>query len=65
MGHPDAEPKLIGRNIHVMLTPLPVNKRKPKFHEPDEHRAEHEPANDHDENGREPSSDSNPPPARV
>ena len=32
MGHPDAEPKLIGRNIHVMLTPLPVNKRKLKFH---------------------------------
>jgi translation initiation factor IF-3 len=31
MGHPDAEPKLIGRNIHVMLTPLPPNKRKPKF----------------------------------
>ncbi len=32
MGHPDADPKLIGRNIHVMLTPLPPNKRKPKFH---------------------------------
>ena len=32
MGHPDADPKLIGRNIHVMLTPLPVNKRKSKFH---------------------------------
>jgi translation initiation factor IF-3 len=32
MGHPDSEPKLIGRNIHVMLTPLPQNKRKPKFH---------------------------------
>lgn len=31
MGHPDAPPKLIGRNINVMLTPLPVNKRKPKF----------------------------------
>jgi len=31
MGHPDAEPKLIGRNINVMLTPLPVNKRKPKL----------------------------------
>ncbi|MGD1031037.1 MAG: translation initiation factor IF-3 [Opitutaceae bacterium] len=31
MGHPDAEPKLIGRNIHVMLTPLPPNKRKAKF----------------------------------
>jgi translation initiation factor IF-3 len=32
MGHPDNDPKLIGRNIHVMLTPLPPNKRKPKFH---------------------------------
>src|SRR3954465_8834475 len=31
MGHPDAEPKLIGRNIHVMLTPLPPNKRKPRY----------------------------------
>jgi translation initiation factor IF-3 len=31
MAHPDADPKLIGRNIHVMLTPLPANKRKPKF----------------------------------
>ena len=31
MGHPDADAKLIGRNIHVMLTPLPPNKRKPKF----------------------------------
>ena len=32
MGHPDADPKLIGRNIHVMLTPLPANKRKARFH---------------------------------
>jgi translation initiation factor IF-3 len=31
MGHPDSDPKLIGRNIHVMLTPLPVNKRKARF----------------------------------
>jgi translation initiation factor IF-3 len=31
MGHADAEAKLIGRNIQVMLTALPVNKRKPKF----------------------------------
>jgi translation initiation factor IF-3 len=31
MGVPDAPPKLIGRNIHVMLTPLAPNKRKPKF----------------------------------
>ncbi|MBI5767302.1 MAG: translation initiation factor IF-3 [Verrucomicrobia bacterium] len=36
MGNPDADPKLIGRNIHVMLTPLPVNKRKPKFLTPDD-----------------------------
>jgi translation initiation factor IF-3 len=32
MGHPDGPPKLTGRNIYVMLTPLPVNKRKLKFH---------------------------------
>jgi translation initiation factor IF-3 len=32
MGHPDSDPKLLGRNIHAMLTPLPVNKRKPKWH---------------------------------
>ena len=31
MGHPDSDPKLIGRNINVMLSPLPANKRKPKF----------------------------------
>lgn len=36
MANADAEPKLIGRNIHVMLTPLPANKRKPKFLVPDE-----------------------------
>jgi translation initiation factor IF-3 len=32
MGHPDAEPKLTGKQINVMLSPLPANKRKPKFH---------------------------------
>ena len=32
MGHPDGPPKLTGRNIYVMLSALPVNKRKPKFH---------------------------------
>jgi len=32
MGHPDAPPKLNGKQINVMLTPLPTNKRKPKFH---------------------------------
>jgi translation initiation factor IF-3 len=46
MGHPDADPKLIGRNIHVMLTPLPVNKRKPRFHTPDENQAEADESDD-------------------
>ena len=32
MGHPDSEPKLTGKQINVMLSPLPVNKRKPRFH---------------------------------
>jgi len=32
MGHPDGPPKLTGRNIYVMLTALPINKRKLKFH---------------------------------
>ncbi len=32
MGHPDSEPKLSGKQINVMLSPLPANKRKPKFH---------------------------------
>lgn len=35
MGHPDAPPKLNGKQINVMLSPLPENKRKPKFHEPE------------------------------
>lgn len=26
-GHPDFEPKLVGRGIHVMISPLPRNKR--------------------------------------
>jgi translation initiation factor IF-3 len=40
MGNPDAEPKLIGRNIHVMLTPLPPNKRKPRLLERGEEHEE-------------------------
>jgi translation initiation factor IF-3 len=37
MGHPDAEPKLLGKQINVMLTPNPPNKRKRKYKiEPDE-----------------------------
>jgi translation initiation factor IF-3 len=43
MGHPDADPKLNGKQINVMLTPLPPNKRKPKLHVP-EPTAEPKPA---------------------
>lgn len=31
VGHPDNTPKLVGRNIIVMMTPLPANKRKLKY----------------------------------
>ncbi len=31
MGHPDSEPKLMGKQINIMLTPHPANKRKPKW----------------------------------
>ena len=32
MGHPDNEPRLMGKQILVMITPHPINKRKPKFY---------------------------------
>jgi len=50
MGHPDNDPKLMGKQINVMLTPLPVNKRKPKFHVPEagSTREEDEDQDDHD-----------------
>ena len=31
MGHPDSEPKLLGKHINLMISPLPANKRKPKY----------------------------------
>jgi translation initiation factor IF-3 len=36
MGHPDSEPRLLGKQINVMLTPLPANKRKPKYLRPED-----------------------------
>ena len=35
MGSADNQAKLVGRNISVMMTPLPAHKRKPKFLHPD------------------------------
>jgi translation initiation factor IF-3 len=47
-GHPDFQPKLNGRNIVVMITPLPRNKRAKNPHKTDEPGApeqrNHEPA---------------------
>ena len=34
-GHPDFPPKLIGRGINLMLSPLPRNKRAKNPHQPD------------------------------
>lgn len=33
MGHPDAPPKLSGKQINLMISPHPINKRKPKHYE--------------------------------
>jgi hypothetical protein len=41
-----------------MLTPLPVNKRKPKFHVPDDETAEHDGSSDEDESEAESGSGS-------
>jgi translation initiation factor IF-3 len=43
-GHPDFEPKLVGRNINLMLSPLPRNKRarNPRQEEHDKLRAAEE-----------------------
>lgn len=68
MGNPDAEPKLIGRNIHVMLTPLPPNKRKPRLLERDEAPrggGDTAPARDAQAAGRKAGPDSSPPPATA
>lgn len=47
MATADNTPRLIGRNINVMLSPLPANKRKPKFsHHPTEPEAPEEPEED-------------------
>jgi len=59
-GHPDSPPKLLGRAINVMLSPLPRNKRAKNPRETEEGAAEgsdenHEPAkknsHSHPENG--------------
>jgi len=36
MGAPDSDPRLMGKQINVMLTPLPAARRKPKYLLPDD-----------------------------
>jgi len=43
MATPDNEPRLIGRNINVMMTPLPANRRHPKYTQDDEEIEEESP----------------------
>ena len=45
-GHPDFEPKLIGRGINVMVSPLPRNKRAKKPHSTEGIRRPDEDGND-------------------
>lgn len=49
MGHAENEARLIGRNINVMVSPLPANKRKLKFTQPDEPDIEEEEEDEEDE----------------
>lgn len=49
MGHADNQPRLVGRNINVMVSPLPANKRKPKFLRPDDDHDEIEEQHDEDD----------------
>ncbi len=44
MGHPDSTPKLMGKQINLMITPHPVNKRKPKYMVQEEDGPEEKPA---------------------
>jgi translation initiation factor IF-3 len=48
MGHPDSEPRLMGKQINTMLTPHPANKRKPKWlvREPQQ-QAQHQQQQEH------------------
>ena len=53
MGVPDSQPRLMGKQINVMLTPLPAARRKPKFLRPDDTEEDipDEPENTSDDEG--------------
>jgi translation initiation factor IF-3 len=49
MGHADSEPKLMGKQINVMITPYPANKRKRKYTLHANEQAIDDTGSDHDE----------------
>ncbi len=49
MGHPDSEPRLTGKQINVMLTPNPPNKRKRKYTLAENEEAVDDTGSDNDE----------------
>ncbi len=49
MGHADSSPKLMGKQINVMLTPHPINKRKRKYTMAADEQAIDDTGSDHDE----------------
>ena len=51
IGVADNEPKLIGKSINLMLSPLPARKRVRKFTEDDEPASDEEPQDSTPENG--------------
>jgi translation initiation factor IF-3 len=57
-GHPDAPPKLIGKSVNVMLSPLPRNKRaKNPSGKPDHPEGEEESGDSDDGGGSKPNGD--------
>jgi translation initiation factor IF-3 len=59
MGHVDMEPKKTGRQVVMMMSPLPKEKQKPKFYTPQRHDedGEEEPGEggEHEESGEAPA----------
>lgn len=53
MGHPDSQPRLMGKQINVMLTPLPANKRKRKYTLAENEQAVDDAGSDHDEESQD------------
>lgn len=51
-GHPDSIPKLVGRAINVMISPLPRNKRAKNPHESEEEESEPEAEPEHNSKHR-------------